>query len=40
MNGHDGIFKANIDYMLDAVYKPFKDLGNCTRVMPAGIAGM
>jgi hypothetical protein len=40
MNQQEGILKTNIDYMLDAVYKPFHDLGNCTRVMPNGPAGV
>jgi hypothetical protein len=40
MNEQEGIMKANIDYMLDAIYKPFYELGNCTKVLPAGIAGV
>jgi hypothetical protein len=39
MNEQTGILKANVDYMLDAIYKPFFDLGNCTRVFPEGPAG-
>ena len=35
-----GILKQNVDYFLDAIYKPFHALGNCQRVFPKGIAGV
>ena len=39
-NNQTGIFKQNVDYFLDAIFKPFNDLGNCSRVFPKGIAGV
>jgi hypothetical protein len=39
-NNQTGVFKTNIDTFLDAVFKPFNDLGNCTRTFPKGIAGV
>jgi hypothetical protein len=40
MNEQTGVLQTNIDYMLDAIYKPFFDLGNCTRTLPNGTAGV
>jgi hypothetical protein len=39
-NNQTGILKQNVDYFLDAIYKPFHDLGNCTRTTPNGPAGV
>jgi hypothetical protein len=39
-NKQTGLFKTNIDYLLDHVYQPFKALGNCKRVIPNGKAGV
>jgi hypothetical protein len=35
-----GILKQNVDYLLDAIYKPFYALGGCERVTPNGMAGV
>jgi hypothetical protein len=39
-NNETGILKQNVDTMLDAIYKPFHDLGNCKRTTPKGPAGV
>jgi len=39
-NHQTGIMKKNVETMLDAIYKPFHDLGNCKRTIPKGPAGV
>jgi len=39
-NNATGVMKTNVDYFLDAIFKPFNDLGNCSRVLPKGVAGV
>jgi hypothetical protein len=40
MMEQNGTLKTNIDYMLQAIHKPFYDLGGCEAVVPGGIAGV
>jgi hypothetical protein len=40
MMEQEGVLKTNIDYMLQAIHKPFYDLGGCEAVSPAGPAGV
>jgi hypothetical protein len=41
LNGHDGIFGENVANLLAAIFKPYRDMSNCTIPgVPAAAANM